>query len=195
MKKNFLTLESQLTNAFITCYPESFDIKAYLQDHKHEIVSYAYIKHDKDVDSDGQLLKPHYHILIKWLKSKHVKNILNAFGLSLSQFINSDEKPVQAVKDVSLVLQYLIHKNNPEKYQYSKDEIISYGYELDYHLQKHYDSEYSRSLELQKLYEFVASKDCQSLDDLFIFAVNNGYIKTLRGYYPIFKDLFYFRKM
>ena len=81
------------------------------------ITKYAYILHDKDVDDDGNLKTPHYHVFI-WLKNAYdSKYIAEWFGVK-EQYINRIQSEVSA-------LEYLTHLNAPQKFQYSADEVIS----------------------------------------------------------------------
>lgn len=87
---------------------------------RDEIQDYAYIIHDRDLDDDGQLKPPHVHLAVR-LKQKRptaLKYIADWFKVE-PQFINK----IRA--GFPKMLQYLTHKNDPKKYQYPADEVIS----------------------------------------------------------------------
>ena len=77
-----------------------------------------WIRHDKDIDDEGNLKKPHYHIVLK---------LKNACTISaLSKRINVDENMIEMVKkSLNGCLKYLIHYGSDDKYQYNKTEVKS----------------------------------------------------------------------
>jgi len=85
--------------------------------------TYYLIKHDKDVDNQGQLKRPHYHLVLVALKRYRVKQILNM----LVDIFNTNIENIQIDENISLIasVQYLIHLNDSNKYQYSSKEIYT----------------------------------------------------------------------
>lgn len=81
------------------------------------VKEYARILHDNDFLDDGTLKKAHYHVYLKFYKKKDINVIAKIFNI----------KPnlVQKVKNKGALIRYFIHKDNPEKYQYSDFEILS----------------------------------------------------------------------
>ena len=75
---------------------------------------YAYICHDKDISPDGAV-PTHYHIYFKFKTPVHFPYLKEAFPYG----------DIEKSRSGNACVQYLIHKNNPEKTQYSKDEVIS----------------------------------------------------------------------
>jgi hypothetical protein len=76
--------------------------------------------HDKDVDPDGETKKAHHHITIMFLSHKSYEQV-KALTDSLSQPIPI---PCQSVKGS---IRYMVHKDNPEKYQYEWNDIKCHG--------------------------------------------------------------------
>ena len=72
--------------------------------------------HDKDMNPDGEPKKPHWHVMLMF---PGVKSLEQVTGLC-KQF--GGIKP-QIVSSVQGQARYLIHKDNPEKYQYKPGEI------------------------------------------------------------------------
>ena len=72
--------------------------------------------HDKDIDPDGNLKKPHYHILLCW-------NGPTTFqaASSITEYLNSPI-PIALVSPKGYY-RYFIHKDNPDKFQYDENEI------------------------------------------------------------------------
>lgn len=80
--------------------------------------AWAYIKHDKDVDEQGKLRAPHYHIIATFSQQKSFKWIRN-------QVISTQNTFAEAVKgEVSDVLDYFTHKGIAEKYQYPDTDVV-----------------------------------------------------------------------
>lgn len=103
----------------IIVYPES------APENWREILDDTHIKwiesplHDKDVNPDKTLKKPHWHVML----SSDGPISLNAV-LKIVEPLNVPQP--QKVGSGRGMVRYMIHLDNPEKYQYSKDEIIGH---------------------------------------------------------------------
>lgn len=84
----------------------------------NSIKKYAIILHDKDVLEDGTLKKPHYHMVLHFGVAFDVRNLTIWFDIHIN-YINKIKGRWHNV------LRYLTHDNAKEKYQYSKDDILS----------------------------------------------------------------------
>lgn len=74
--------------------------------------------HDRDVNPDGALKKPHYHIIIMFGSVKtfeQVKEIFDAFNAPHPQYVNS----------LRGMARYLCHLDNPEKAQYDPSGVVA----------------------------------------------------------------------
>lgn len=71
------------------------------------------ITHDKDIKDTGEPVPVHYHIVIKFTSPTKKEQIIKKFPIGYAE----------NTKNLLASVQYLIHKNNPEKYQYSWDEL------------------------------------------------------------------------
>lgn len=78
---------------------------------------YAFIYHDKDVNADGAPKKPHWHINIRLKDPRDFKTFANYFGVT--------ENNVNKIKSYPRSLQYLTHRNSPDKYQYDMSEVTA----------------------------------------------------------------------
>lgn len=72
--------------------------------------------HDKDIDPTGEPKKAHYHIILCYSGPTSF-NVVKTLCDSLNQPIP------QALEQVRGYFRYFTHMDNPEKYQYSSDEI------------------------------------------------------------------------
>jgi hypothetical protein len=97
-----------------------------------DLEKYAFIKHDKDVYTAedekenkehirGTLKKPHFHIFLKFKNNRLFKEIGHDFGLEENyvRYLSNRSRTFDGA------VQYLIHYNNPEKYQYDVKEVVS----------------------------------------------------------------------
>lgn len=74
--------------------------------------------HDKDINADRTLKKPHYHIILAYggpTSYNVVKRLTEQFNAPIPQ----------ALEQIKGYYRYLTHKDNPEKYQYDANEIKS----------------------------------------------------------------------
>lgn len=88
---------------------------------------FAAIKHDKDCSNTGVLKTIHYHIVLKCASRYRISTMLYRIADTLKLF-TSDELScvhIQKCDSLPLAIQYLTHKNNPNKYQYSADDVIT----------------------------------------------------------------------
>lgn len=76
--------------------------------------------HDKDVNGDGEIKKAHWHILLSYDGPVTLKAVEK-----ISSQLNCPE-PRKVGSGKGLV-RYMIHKDNPEKFQYSIDEIVAHN--------------------------------------------------------------------
>lgn len=85
---------------------------------------YAFILHNKDVLESGEIKTPHIH-LVGLLKNNRVR-----LGTTLSHIcevckLEPFAITIDKMSDIVGSIQYLIHKNNPEKHPYNISEIIT----------------------------------------------------------------------
>lgn len=76
--------------------------------------------HDKDIDPDGNPKKAHYHVILAYsgpTTYSNVKSLTDSLGQPIPQ-------PLEQVRGY---YRYLTHKDNPDKAQYSEDDIQTIG--------------------------------------------------------------------
>lgn len=128
---------------FLISYLPSTNIINDILDKKlKNIKSYAFIYHDKDIyfndilddkneiiHKKGDFKVPHFHIYLKLKSSRDSEEIKRWF--MPKELIDENGLPYnclsQKVKSSVACIEYLTHKNEPEKYQYSENDIISYN--------------------------------------------------------------------
>lgn len=113
--------------------------------------------HDCDLNEDGSPKKPHYHVALSFEGNKsfsQIQEIASAVNGTL----------VFQIESMQGMIQYFIHKNNPEKHQYKKEDIRSFcGFEID-----PYFAPSSAALErmCNDIDEFIIDNDITEFDDL-----------------------------
>lgn len=76
--------------------------------------------HDQDCNPDGEPKKAHYHVMVKWSSVKTKEQALAAFE-------EIGGVGAEAVSSTRGMARYLCHLDNPEKAQYSVDDVIAFG--------------------------------------------------------------------
>lgn len=77
---------------------------------------FAAILHDKDSDENGELKKPHWHIVFCFKYQRFASAIAKEFGI--------EPNYIQPTKARDKALRYLIHADDCDKYQYDASEVF-----------------------------------------------------------------------
>ena len=77
--------------------------------------------HDKDINADGSLKKPHYHVLLAFNGPTTYNHVKKCF----TDPLNTNHP--QFVSSCKGIYRYFSHKDNPEKAQYSDYDIKNYN--------------------------------------------------------------------
>lgn len=112
-----LRIEKRREFAFVL-YPESAVScwKEILVQLKQRIF---YILHDRDVEGTGELKKPHYHVMVMYDSPRASSTVSKvACKCGGSGFL----EPLVSRRGYA---RYLIHLDNPEKYQYLPSEVVA----------------------------------------------------------------------
>lgn len=78
---------------------------------------FAYILHDMDVDDNGELKKPHIHWVGRFKSARSLQTVSDDIGVGSNM--------VEYCGDFKKAVQYLIHANDPDKYQYASESVVS----------------------------------------------------------------------
>lgn len=115
---------------------------------------YAFILHDKDVLEDGSKKTPHIHVVCNMNTTKQrIATILNDLTKSLD--ISPLLVTIDKYSSFNASIQYLIHKNNEEKYQYDIKDIITNIPQQELDLFMKYETQ-SEELTAERLIDVVA---------------------------------------
>lgn len=119
--------------------------------------------HDSDKKDDGTFKKPHYHVLMMYDGVKtpeQAREIFESFG-------GVGCEPVQSVRGYA---RYLCHLDNPEKHQYSPDDVCSYC-GADYISATGQQAD--KYAAIAQMMQWVATNDVIAYSDLLEYAATN----------------------
>lgn len=138
----------------------------------------------------GLLKKPHFHLVVEYPNPVSANDVSNDFG-----FLNGNSYIVR-VRDKIPMIRYLIHKDDPEKAQYSTDDVFLCGgatidfIEMVGSFERHQAlremRKYIKENEITDFYKFVLyCDDCMEmwsrlLDDNSSYIIER-FIKSLRA--------------
>ena len=149
-------------------YEDSTDIenfKSQIADQERVGLKAIYIKHDKDKNPDGSEKKTHWHIILIWEGPTTYNNALEtAQSVATVNYI-------EAVRDLVGASRYLTHQDNPEKYQYSKDEVITVG-NVDY--TELITSSRNDRIELKKMVSYIKENEITSFSYFCFYCMDNN---------------------
>lgn len=148
-----------------------------------QIQDSIFIRHDQDIDEEGNLKKPHYHFVLK------LKNACTISALSKKVYV--EENMIEPVKkSFNGSLKYLIHYGSDDKFQYNTEDVKS---DSDKLLRRFKDLVTKEVPEVDKvitIQEFV-----ESYPDYIKISVLSKYVQKLnmwdafRRNYSFIKDL------
>lgn len=81
------------------------------------------VLHDKDIDEQGELKRPHYHFVCVFERPIGKKKVLN-----LMAYLNDIDIVRVSVRETLCLIKemrYLCHLDNPDKYIYNVEDIIT----------------------------------------------------------------------
>ena len=124
----------------------------------------AIIKHDKDINEDGSPKLVHWHCIIEFENARTFQSMKNVF----------EGAHVEIPNNYDATIQYLIHKNDLNKYQYSESEIETNAQEW---LKGHLNCELKKTLEQQEI-ELIQNILAGKYDSFFDLIVSYDFDMT-----------------
>lgn len=122
--------ESKIYNVSLISYAPTQFIESVLKSHISSLKAYSFCFHDRDIDK-----KPHTHILICSKYAMYLQTFINWF-----RYINDNGQIENTLGekciDIHSSFEYLIHENNPEKFQYSFEDRVTYREDVFYITEK-----------------------------------------------------------
>lgn len=84
---------------------------------------YAIVLHDKDFNADGEIKRPHYHIVFEMSSPKGDQIIAKDIARVL--LVNMNIISYACALNFCGAIRYLTHLDNVDKYQYPKSDVIT----------------------------------------------------------------------
>lgn len=121
--------------------------------------------HDKDENPDGTSKKAHWHVILMYGSKKAYSQVLEVAELL--------HAPIpQKVQNTKGTIRYLVHIDNPEKYQYDKAKIVCHGgAEIEQYFQL---SSASRLQVLKEMLQFIKDSEIENLMDFISYCIEEG---------------------
>lgn len=143
----------------------------------------AYIRHDKDLDDEGKLKKPHYHIV---LNRKDACTIS-----SLSKRNNVEEHMIEPIKkSFNGALKYLIHYNCNDKYEYEVEDVKFNDLTLERKFLDLVNKEIPEVEKVMSIQDFI-----ESCNDYIDIGVLGRYVQKINQWDAFRRNITYFIKL
>ncbi len=131
--------------------------------------------HDKDINPDGTIKKPHYHVLLLFGGVKTYEQVL--------EFVQPLKCPIpKRVHNARALVRYMAHLDNADKEQYDVSKIVAHGGVDIYELLKSNSSE--RYTIIREMITFIKEFNIDEFQDLVDYAIENHY----DDWFPIIAD-------
>lgn len=176
--------EWKIKNRWFNCviYSEDERSKKILQNIINSFQQVTWITHNRDIqiNENGEevIAKEHIHILFKiGENARSVKSVAKDIGIEPNYLEGTRKIPF---------LRYLIHLDNPEKTQYSIDEV--YG-ELKEELQKQIKKNFDDEIKITDITTQILNGNITTISDLMIYAINNHVTEQARKYFFILNKM------
>lgn len=108
----------------LVTYLTESDLVSCLNNHQSSIRGFEYIFHDKDLQDDGTPKEPHFHVNLILYDAKTLSVVRRWFQGVDVHGVDANTLG-QICMDIGGAHDYLTHKENPDKFQYSSDDIVS----------------------------------------------------------------------
>lgn len=141
-------------------YPDStiYDYKAVMEEVKRRFKEWAFCVHDSDVDDEGNPKKLHIH----WVGRGDPRTLA-----AVAKFLGLAEHDVEIGRNFNSLVQYLIHLNDPDKFQYSPDSVLTNIPDIGKYLRKLSEGQLVKDLASAKvemswydLIQYAVEADC-----------------------------------
>ena len=152
-------------------YPDDKNYNRYIDNIMKYYTEVTYILHDKDTDENGELKKPHTHILFK--VGKNPRNI--------KSIAEESEIPIQYIEGCNKdnMLLYFIHYKKENKHRYSINEVKG---ELRNYMTKLLQDNKSDEEIMSNILLLIETQKIGNIKDLTHYLIKNQSLQILRKY-------------
>lgn len=157
-------------------YPDNESHRKAMDTIKHTY-DYAAILHDKDIDEEGNLKKPHWHVVLRFQQA--------TWSSAICKNLEIEHNFIEDVKKFDNAMLYLLHYNDMDKHQYDVCDVFgNLSCKLVEIINKGEKSEGEKVVELIEFIENCGSK--LSIKEFSKFCATNGYWAEFRRSGAIF---------
>lgn len=121
--------------------------------------------HDKDINADGEVKKAHIHVILQFSSNKSQSQVTEIMSM-----VNAPK--AIPCRNTRGAIRYLIHADNPEKAQYSKNDVKAHGGAV---IGKALDPvPVDKSMVMREMMTWVVDNDIIDFADLAEYALMNN---------------------
>lgn len=192
-------IKSRVFTCMLYLDSEDYDIGEVLNNAKLNFVQYAYIVHDSDtyaqIDAErwqdkhpgeevpftvGTPKKSHIHLVVITSNATQLGLVASLLGIRSNY--------VEKVKNKIGAFQYLVHKNNPEKFQYDASQVVTNIEDFA----KKYLRDEDGTMKASKILEFIQSTPrVLSITEVSCWCIENYVWDEFRRGQHIFSSLIF----
>lgn len=132
---------------------------------KSTFPEFAYILHDKDVDENGELKKPHIHWVGRLKAARYLSALADDLGVA--------ENMIERCRSFDAFIRYLTHIDDPDKFHYPLEAVIS-----TFPINKFFRDD--EEIQAGRLADYIIDARCSSMSNAVRWALKNGCWTTLR---------------
>lgn len=155
---------------FILLYPDDSNFEKYKEVIEKNANIRAFALHDKDINDEGKLKKPHFHYVVYFENALSIDGCFRKFE-NIIPF-----NYIEMCSHIKRGVRYLVHKDHPEKFQYP-NEIITSTFDISRYLRD--GSEENK--EIGELIERIASGEINSIYSYLRSGINYGTLRRNWG--------------
>lgn len=156
----------------------SYNCDEVISQAKNFFNEWAFVLHDKDVYEDGSPKKPHYHLIGKLPHNFTPSGICFHLGITDSSLAN--------ISSWKGAVRYLMHLDNPEKHQYSNDEIQTNFSLVPFLVQKEDDT-----AQASQIYAYITESN-PSLQEVVEYCLRKNLWSAFRRGFAVWSKLINF---
>lgn len=144
------------------------------------LIEYAYILHDKDIDEKtGDIKKAHYHLRVFDDNQRSIS--------AWAKLFNVKENDIQVLENKRRAIRYLIHLDSPKKHQYSNIDIVTNIVDIDNYFN---EDKVQEDSQLANIFSYIDTiRGYIYFREIKAYVLQNNYWGVYRRYYSIIKDV------
>lgn len=162
----------------VELYPDAtnYDCESVLQSLDLAFTHWAYITHDKDVNEEtGELKKAHIHVVGHRLTADGKDSPCSK--MTVANALGIPENYIEPCKSEAAMIRYLVHADNPEKFQYERKDINA-----NFSLEKFFKD---RSADSRRIAEYIIERRPSTVTEVVMWAYEQNLYGALRNGFAI----------